>query len=156
MKRTFHSRSGVQTRALGRSLANRLPPATVVLLHGPLGAGKTTLVQGMAEALAIHEPVSSPTFALAHEYLGGRLPLYHLDLYRLAGPDDVWEAGLAEYLEADGVTVIEWADRLGPLAPADRLDVEIAPAGDEERTLMMEAHGEPLEAILATLEADAC
>lgn len=156
MKRTFCSRSSAQTCTLGRRLADRLPPATVVLLHGPLGAGKTTLVQGMAEALSIREPVSSPTFALAHEYRGGRLPLYHLDLYRLAGPDDVWEAGLAEYLEADGVTVIEWADRLGPLAPPDRLDVEIVPAGDEERTLIVEAHGDALEAALAALESGAC
>jgi tRNA threonylcarbamoyladenosine biosynthesis protein TsaE len=97
----------------------------VLWLHGELGAGKTELTKGIAVGLDCREPVSSPSFALIHEYLGGRLPLYHIDLYRLEG-STAMELGLEDYLEDDGVTVIEWGERLPAAFFPDGLDITLA------------------------------
>jgi len=97
--------------ALGRRLAEQLQPRTVIGLSGDLGAGKTRLVHGLARGLGIPGRVQSPTFALVNVHVGGRMPLYHLDLYRLETPALIQGAGLEEYLEPDGVAVIEWAER---------------------------------------------
>ena len=103
------------TRKLGIKLGRSLPPGTVILLQGDLGAGKTTLVQGIAEGLGISESVESPTFTLINEYFAGRIPLYHLDLYRLE-PEEAEALHLESYwdgLERDlGIVAIEWAERL--------------------------------------------
>ena len=103
------------TRLLGVTLGRSLPPGTVILLEGDLGAGKTTLVQGIAEGLEIQDSIESPTFTLINEYLTGRIPLYHLDLYRLE-TDEVEALHLESYwdgLEMDlGIVAIEWAERL--------------------------------------------
>jgi len=103
------------TRKFGAALGRSLPPGTVILLQGDLGAGKTTLVQGIAEGLGISDSIESPTFTLINEYFGGRIPLYHLDLYRLE-PDEVEALHLESYwdgLEMDlGIVAIEWAERL--------------------------------------------
>ncbi|WP_333412809.1 tRNA (adenosine(37)-N6)-threonylcarbamoyltransferase complex ATPase subunit type 1 TsaE [Microcoleus sp. MOSTC5] len=103
------------TRKLGVSLGRSLPPATVILLQGDLGAGKTTLVQGIAEGLGISDSIESPTFTLINEYFAGRVPLYHLDLYRLE-PEEAEALHLESYwdgLERDlGIVAIEWAERL--------------------------------------------
>lgn len=96
--------------------AGRLQPGDVLALIGDLGAGKTCFVQGLAEGLQVTGPVSSPTFTLVNEYQG-RLPLYHMDVYRLNDPEEALDFGLNEYLYGQGVTVIEWADRLGDLLP---------------------------------------
>lgn len=96
--------------------SGRLGPGDVLALVGDLGAGKTCFVQGLAEGLKVTGPVSSPTYTLVNEY-SGRLPLYHMDVYRLNDPEEALDFGLNEYLYGQGVTVIEWADRLGDLLP---------------------------------------
>ncbi|WP_293148407.1 MULTISPECIES: tRNA (adenosine(37)-N6)-threonylcarbamoyltransferase complex ATPase subunit type 1 TsaE [unclassified Microcoleus] len=113
------------TRKLGIKLGRSLPPGTVILLQGDLGAGKTTLVQGIAEGLGISESVESPTFTLINEYFAGRIPLYHLDLYRLE-PEEAEALHLESYwdgLERDlGIVAIEWAERL-PYKPENSLQI---------------------------------
>ncbi|MGK7875800.1 MAG: tRNA (adenosine(37)-N6)-threonylcarbamoyltransferase complex ATPase subunit type 1 TsaE [Xenococcaceae cyanobacterium] len=123
------------TRQLGRVLGQSLPAGSVVLLEGDLGAGKTTLVQGIGEGLGITEPIVSPTFTLINEYIEGRLPLYHLDFYRLqAGeieaisPETYWEG-----VEVPpGITAIEWAQRL-PYKPPNYLDIQLTHALEQGR-----------------------
>jgi tRNA threonylcarbamoyladenosine biosynthesis protein TsaE len=128
---------------LADALAAALHPGDTVLLQGELGAGKTTLAQYLARSLGVGEDqyVASPSFALLHEY-HGRLPLYHMDLYRLGDEEDVEAAGLADYLEERGVCLIEWPNRLGSLTPADRLEIRIAFLPDGARLLTLIPHGE--------------
>lgn len=109
---TFTSHSPEETEALGEQLAYRALPGLVIGLTGDLGAGKTSLVRGLARGLGITSRVHSPTFTLVNEYTGGRLKLFHLDLYRLENPDQIRTAGIEEFLAPDGVTVVEWAERL--------------------------------------------
>ena len=127
------SRSPEETRALAQSLLHALPPQAVVALHGELGSGKTCFVQGLALARGIPQAVTSPTFTIVNEYQGGIRPLYHIDLYRLRSPDEVPALGFDEYLEVDGITVIEWAERAGDLIPASAIHVtfEVLPNPDE-------------------------
>lgn len=109
------SHSPSDTFALGEAWGRTVEAGLVIGLCGDLGAGKTQLVKGLARGLGITEPVHSPTFALVNVYPGGRLTVFHLDLYRLDGPEQIIGAGLEEYLHPDGVSVIEWADRwFGP------------------------------------------
>ncbi|OYD06841.1 tRNA (adenosine(37)-N6)-threonylcarbamoyltransferase complex ATPase subunit type 1 TsaE [Paludifilum halophilum] len=109
------SSSSEETRKLGRHLAERLRPGDVIALEGDLGAGKTTLSQGVAEGLGIQGPIDSPTFTLIKEYDEGRLPFYHMDVYRLDSWDE--ELGWDDYFYGDGVTLVEWADRIRPRLP---------------------------------------
>ncbi len=113
---TFISHSPAETEALGEQLGRAASSGQVIGLSGDLGAGKTQFVKGLARGLGISARVQSPTFALINCYTGGRLPLFHLDLYRLETAEQVLGAGLEQYLQPEGVTVIEWAERL--LAPA--------------------------------------
>lgn len=135
-------RSLEDTRKLGLWLGRISRRGDVILLTGQLGAGKTTLAQFIAEGLEVPPEyyVTSPSFSLVHEY-PGRIPLYHIDCYRLAGEDDVEESGLMDYIVADGLTVVEWPDRLGSLVPAERLDMEIRLAGDDVRVVVITWHG---------------
>lgn len=125
------TRSEDETRLLGKKLGSLLCPGDVICVKGDLGAGKTRLAQGVARGLGIEEPVTSPTFTLINEY-AGRVPFYHIDAYRLGGPDELREVGCEEYFYGDGVTLLEWPDRVSELLPAERLDVEITydPARD--------------------------
>lgn len=127
---------------LADALAAVLAPGDVVFLQGELGAGKTTLTQYLARALGVgaDQYVSSPSFALLHEY-NGRLPVYHMDLYRLSDTEDVEAAGLVDYLEQQGVTLIEWPDRLGSLSPDSRLDIHLEILPDGGRQLIMAPRG---------------
>jgi tRNA threonylcarbamoyladenosine biosynthesis protein TsaE len=111
---TFISHSPADTEALGEAWGRQARTGWVLGLAGELGAGKTQLVKGLARGLGISARVHSPTFALVNVYTGGRLPLFHLDLYRLDTRAQIAAAGLEEYLQADGVTVIEWAEKLFP------------------------------------------
>lgn len=111
-----------ETRALAAQLAERLQPGDVLALHGDLGAGKTCFIQGVAQALAVDQPVSSPTYTLVNEY-SGRLPLYHIDLYRLRRVDEALDFGLDEYLDGMGVSAIEWAERAEQVLPARAIHV---------------------------------
>jgi tRNA threonylcarbamoyladenosine biosynthesis protein TsaE len=110
------SAGAAETEALGARIAERLGPGDLVLLAGELGAGKTTLIRGACRALGVSGPVTSPTFTIGQRYLGGRLPVSHLDLYRLAGLEGEDPALLDDYLGADGVAFVEW-----PEAGAERL-----------------------------------
>lgn len=131
------------TRQLGQTLGRSLSPGSTLLLEGDLGAGKTTLVGGIGAGLGIQEPIVSPTFTLVNEYLEGRLPLYHLDLYRLEAaeiaaiyPETYWEG-----IEVPpGITVIEWAQRL-PYRPADYLEIELIHTSQGERTATLKSVG---------------
>ena len=113
-----------QTQELGKAIGALLSGGEVVLLIGELGTGKTTLTQGIAKGLEIEEYTKSPTFVLVHEY-EGRLHLYHIDLYRIAGDLEAWDIGIDEYLSGNGVSVIEWADRAPRIYPEDRLIVNL-------------------------------
>lgn len=131
-----------QTRAVGRALGQAAVPGTVLALRGELGAGKTQLAKGVAEGLGVTTIVNSPTFVLMNEHQG-RLRLYHVDAYRLADPEEGVAAGLLDEREIDGVSVIEWADRLDGWLPLDRLDILLAAgAGPTDRRISWEAHGE--------------
>lgn len=127
------------TRHLGRVLGQHAQPGDTVLLTGDLGAGKTTLTQGLAEGLGVRDRVTSPTFTLMNEY-EGRVPLYHFDLYRI-GPEDVVAMGFPDIWEsARGVAVLEWADRLGDLGPDSYVRIDLEHAG-ESRHARLSARG---------------
>lgn len=119
------SRSAAETFAYGQQLAERLQPGSVVALSGELGAGKTTLVKGIARGLGVSGEITSPTFTLVHEHRGGRLPLYHVDLYRLDSVAEAVGIGLEEYLGGNGVTVIEWAEKIEPLLPPNTIRLRL-------------------------------
>jgi len=123
-----------ETAQIGRRLGELAGPGDVILLYGDLGAGKTTLTQAIARGLLVSEDqyVTSPTFGLMHEY-SGRIPLYHMDFYRLFGEDDIEGAGLMDYIGGAGLAVIEWPDRLGSLCPADRLEITLTMTREAER-----------------------
>lgn len=140
--RARRSTSPEETRAIGRRIGAAARPGTVLALIGPLGAGKTQLAKGIAEGLGITGVVNSPTFVLMNEH-PGRLRMYHIDAYRLDDPEDATAAGLLDERQADGVTVIEWADRLDGWVPAERLVIwlDTPPAHPLHRTLSWEARG---------------
>ena len=118
------TRSPQQTHEVGRALGEKAQPGDVILLAGPLGAGKTCLTQGIALGLDIHGYVRSPTFVLMTSYQG-RLALHHVDLYRIGGSQEAWDLGLDEQLSGDGVCVVEWAERATELFPAQSLWVDL-------------------------------
>lgn len=126
--------SAAETIALGERLGRVAEPGDLVCLWGDLGAGKTQVAKGVARGLDIRDTVNSPTFILMNEY-AGRLPLFHVDLYRLTDAADALAGGVVDDRQTDGVTVVEWPDRLGDILPAGRLDVRIAGSGDEEREI---------------------
>ncbi|HEY3043961.1 MAG TPA: tRNA (adenosine(37)-N6)-threonylcarbamoyltransferase complex ATPase subunit type 1 TsaE [Vicinamibacterales bacterium] len=135
--KTIVTSSETETAAVGRDLAAELSAGSVVLLFGDLGAGKTAFVRGLAEGLGIRsEAVSSPTFTIMQEYRGGRLPLYHVDLYRLDDPREIDELGLDE-LTADGILGIEWADKLRQ-PPSEAINVRIQLDDKDRRRVSIE------------------
>jgi tRNA threonylcarbamoyladenosine biosynthesis protein TsaE len=129
------------TTALGRAMAGAARAGDVVCLWGDLGAGKTHLAKAFGAGLGVTDTITSPSFILMAEY-AGRLPLFHIDLYRLADASDALAGGLIDDRQAAGVTLVEWPDRLGAALPAERLDVIIAGAGDESRAITLRAVGE--------------
>ena len=129
------------TRRLAAAVAELARPGDVVLLAGDLGAGKTAFAQGFGTALGVDEPITSPTFTLVNRY-EGRLPLHHLDVYRLDRLEEVSDLGLEEFLDEGGVVLIEWGDRITPVLPADFLEVRITLGeGDDDRVLEFAAVG---------------
>ncbi len=132
----LHSDSPEQTRELGRALGRLAGPGDVVLLWGPVGAGKTVLASGILDGLGVPGPHPSPTFTLVHVYRG-RLPAAHVDLYRLGEGLDPAEIDWEELMASGGVTVVEWPDRLGRLVPADALELRLRPEDGGRR---LEAH----------------
>ncbi len=135
------STSVEQTRALGARLGSVVRAGDVIALQGDLGAGKTNFVQGLARGLQITEDVNSPTFILANEYHSGRLPLYHIDAYRVSDAAEAEGFGLDDYLFGDGVTVIEWAERVRDALPQDVLWLEFEYRDETTRALYVRAPG---------------
>ena len=141
LERRLVSGDAAATRELGARLAPAARAGDLVCLRGDLGAGKTQLAKGFGAGLGVTDTISSPSFVLMAEY-AGRLPLFHVDLYRLADAADALAGGLLDERQADGVTLVEWPERMGPFLPASRLDVRIEGSGDEPRTITLRA-GDP-------------
>jgi tRNA threonylcarbamoyladenosine biosynthesis protein TsaE len=143
------------TQQLGQRLGRLLFPGAVVALIGPLGAGKTHLVRAIAEGLDIPDSrvVTSPTFVLIQEYQG-RLPIYHFDAYRLSGAVPFADLGVHEYLEGEGVCLIEWADRVSVCLPEEYLRISLRITGETAREAMMEAVGPSYEPVMAALTGE--
>jgi tRNA threonylcarbamoyladenosine biosynthesis protein TsaE len=141
----------VGTAALGRELAATLPTRAVVGLNGPLGAGKTRLVQAVAEASGVdRRDVTSPTFVLVQEYHGTR-SIYHADAFRLADDDEFWQLGLDERFAEPALVFIEWADRVSRCLPRDRLDIRLTPLVGDGRHVNLFAHSDRFAAVLKRL-----
>jgi tRNA threonylcarbamoyladenosine biosynthesis protein TsaE len=137
-ERVLVTRDPAATRDLAARLGAAARPGDLVCLVGDLGAGKTQFAKGFAVGLGIDDVVSSPTFVLMTEY-AGRLPMFHLDLYRLADAADALAGGLIDDRQVEGVALVEWAERLGDALPAGRLDVLIDGTGDDERRITLRA-----------------
>ena len=141
-----------ETRHIGRLLGEVARPGDIFLLTGELGAGKTCLTQGILRGLGSDETARSPTFVLVSEY-SARLTLYHVDLYRLEGGADVIDLGLEEYLEGNGVTVVEWADRAPGLLGEEYMSIELQHVDDETRRFKVSADGTAYAEALTALRA---
>ncbi len=129
------SQSVAETFECGRLLGESLKGGEILVLSGDLGAGKTHLIKGIAAGLGHLEEVTSPTFTLIHEYLGGRLPLYHFDFYRLESPDDALGIGLDDYLSSSAVVAIEWGEKFRELLPADALWITLRALDGDRREI---------------------
>jgi tRNA threonylcarbamoyladenosine biosynthesis protein TsaE len=150
---TFTARNEHDMDRLGTALANNLPPGSVIALIGTLGAGKTRLVQAVAAAVDIPRAnVTSPTFVLVNEYLGGRLPIYHFDTYRLKEDDEFLNLGPDEYFDSTGLTFVEWADRVADLLPAERLEIKIEVTGETTRQIQIRGTSPRMEALVSQIE----
>jgi len=147
---TLETSSSLETEDLGERLGQACRGGEIIALVGPLGAGKTCLVRGLARGLGVSDQcTASPTFTLIHEYRG-RVPVVHIDLYRLDAEEAANRLGLEEYLESPAVTVIEWADKIPTLLPRDHLRIELEHRGDERRQITLF----PLSASYQTLVRD--
>jgi tRNA threonylcarbamoyladenosine biosynthesis protein TsaE len=139
LKNTYHTKSADETKALGREFAGRLERGDSVGLIGDLGAGKTCLVQGVAEGLGIRGCIKSPSFTMVNVYKGGEKgPLFHMDLYRIEKAAHLDGLGLEEYICSDGVSVIEWAERSPALMPELKYVIRITSGGESERDIEIE------------------
>lgn len=135
---------------LGSRMAQLMAPGDFFALDGDLGAGKTLLTQGIAQGLGVLEDITSPTFTIIHEYESGRLPLYHMDVYRLKQPEELYDLGYEEYFYGQGVTVVEWAQLVHALLPEEYLGLEIAVVL-EGRELRFAPHGARYERMIEEL-----
>ncbi|MGD0017392.1 MAG: tRNA (adenosine(37)-N6)-threonylcarbamoyltransferase complex ATPase subunit type 1 TsaE [Verrucomicrobiia bacterium] len=131
------SHSAAETIQHGRQLGGKLRSGDILALTGELGAGKTCFVKGIAAGLGVTQEVTSPTFTLINEYRGGRLPLVHIDLYRLETVGDAAKIGIEDYLSGPGVTVIEWAEKIAPLLPSRVIHVRLEWCGENARTILV-------------------
>lgn len=143
----FISHSEAQTRRLGARLASFLQLGDVMALIGDLGSGKTRWIQGVCQGLGVTDPVISPTFTLVNEYQG-RCPVYHIDLYRLADVAETITFGLEDYIYGSGISLIEWADRVKKLLPADHLAVELYHLEETKRRVVLRPHGQRFKTLL--------
>lgn len=135
MNSTYISNSPCDTQKIARELAAQFKGGEVVAFYGDLGLGKTCFVKGLAEGLGYTGDVSSPTFAIINEYLGGRLNLYHFDMYRVTGWDDLYSTGYFEYMEAGGVLAIEWSENIENALPEDVIKVTIRRIDENSREI---------------------
>ena len=139
----YITHSPEETEKLGAALARRLQPGSVIAYTGYLGAGKTAFTRGLAKGLGYTQPVTSPTYTIVNEYLGGRLPLFHFDMYRLASSDDLWDIGWEDYLERGGVCAVEWSENVSD-AMEGAILVAISKVDDDTRDISIEG-GEAFE-----------
>ena len=139
MKLSLHSDSVETTHELGRAIGANVRPGDILLLTGGLGAGKTTLTQGILWGLGADEYARSPTFVLVNEYYA-RIPVYHMDLYRLDSFEEIDGLGLEDYLYGDGLCVIEWADKAQGYFPVDHVDITIETVSDSARVFTLDAN----------------
>ncbi len=137
---TFYSNSAQETEAFGEKVAQALKGGEVIALYGGMGMGKTAFTRGLAAGLGIRDGVSSPTFALVHEYPHGRLPMYHFDMYRVEGWDDLDSTGFFDYLDTGAVLVIEWSENIDGALPEDKISITIA-CGSQEHERVFHVEG---------------
>ena len=137
----FITNAPEETEALGEKLGRLLRPGTVLAYLGDLGAGKTAFTRGLARGLGCRETVTSPTYTIVNEYLGGRLPLFHFDMYRLTSSDDLWDIGWEDYLDRQGVCAVEWSENV-PEAMHGALTVRIEKLGDSVRRITIDGGAE--------------
>ena len=133
----FITNSPEETEALGANLARKLQPGTVIAYRGDLGAGKTAFTRGLSKGLGCKELVTSPTYTIVNEYLGGRLPLFHFDMYRLGSSEDLFDIGWDDYLDRGGICAVEWSENVAD-AMEDALVITIDKLGDESRKITIE------------------
>ena len=133
----FITHSPEETEKIGEALAKSLQPGTILAYRGDLGAGKTAFTRGLARGLGCKETVTSPTYTIVNEYLGGRLPLFHFDMYRLASSDDLWDIGWEDYLEREGVCAVEWSENVQD-AMENAVTVTIEKLGETTRQITIE------------------
>ena len=138
----FLTNSPEETERVGAALAKILTPGTILAYRGDLGAGKTAFTRGLARGLGYEEPVTSPTYTIVNEYLGGRLPLFHFDMYRLASSDDLWDIGWEDYLERGGICAVEWSENVED-ALEGAISITIEKLGEDARRITIEG-GESL------------
>ena len=141
----FFTNSPEETEQLGCALGKLLSAGTVLAYEGDLGAGKTAFTRGLARGLGATEPVTSPTYTIVNEYLSGRLPLFHFDMYRLSSADDLWDIGWEDYLDRNGVCAVEWSENVRE-ALEDPVIVRIEKVSDDSRRITIEG-GENLAAL---------
>ena len=136
----YISHSEAETEDLGRRLAAVLAPGAVVACRGGLGMGKTAFTRGLARGLGCQDRVTSPTFTIVNEYEGTRLPLFHFDMYRLEGPEDLFDIGWEDYLDRGGVCAVEWSERIPGALPPDAITVTISrcPENEDWRRITIE------------------
>ena len=133
----FYTNSPAETEAVGAALGQIVPAGTVIAYRGDLGAGKTAFTRGLARGLGYCESVTSPTYTIVNEYLGGRLPLFHFDMYRLGSSDDLWDIGWEDYLDRGGICAVEWSENVDD-AMENAVYVTIEKTGEESRKITIE------------------
>ena len=133
----YLTNSPEETEKVGAALAKILTPGTVLAYRGDLGAGKTAFTRGLARGLGYEEPVTSPTYTIVNEYLGGRLPLFHFDMYRLGSSDDLWDIGWEDYLERGGICAVEWSENVEDALEAP-VYITLEKTGEESRRITIE------------------
>ena len=134
----YITNSPEETEAIGATLAEALEPGAVIAYRGDLGAGKTAFTRGLARGLGYTDSETSPTYTIVNEYLGGRLPLFHFDMYRLRSADDLWDIGWEDYLDRGGVCAVEWSENVAD-AMEGAITVSIAKLDDTTRRITIEA-----------------
>ena len=131
-----------ETRALGRKLCKYLRPGDTLLMLGDLGAGKSEMTRGIAEGLGVAEKVTSPSFTILNVYESGSIPLYHFDWYRIEDAEELYELSMDEYLQMNGVAVVEWAERAPEVVPESYLEITLTPTDDYERLITLKPAGD--------------
>ena len=137
----FTTNSPAQTESIGAALGKIIEPGTVIAYRGDLGAGKTAFTRGLARGLGCTEIVTSPTYTIVNEYLGGRIPLFHFDMYRLRSSDDLFDIGWEDYLDRGGVCAVEWSENVDD-AMEDALYITIEKLGEDARRITIEGGGD--------------